>query len=194
LGGKKRDELRTMEVAIALLGLVLAALTLAFQQGWLPPKYHMAAADPYEDPVTAKVFGPVMLRDVTGRKPRVVLRYMVPQYEADGFRVVRILAGREFRWGRECHWTGRVSDGSVQTCVLMARPRKTNPFVDASHPSGLAPYYAASTNEVPDGVNPETVAWVHYPAPSSARPVLDTDGREWRLSRPSEEMILVHRT
>jgi len=106
-------------VALAILGLLISGLALAYQQGWIPSKYVVADFHPEKDPLLLKIFGPPPFP----RKPRFIIRYMVPQYKRDQYRIVRVGFGGEFKFGRECIFTGKVSDGSIQEQVLMALPK-----------------------------------------------------------------------
>ena len=88
-------------------------LRTALQAGQSEP-YRMKSSRPEEDSLTA-----VLVNTMGGLdgpcKPRMVIRYMVPEYEGNGFVVIRS------EDGRECVWTGKVSDGTIQECVLMAK-------------------------------------------------------------------------
>jgi len=177
-------------LAIGALGLVISAMALAFQRGWLPPKYHMADSHPLEDPVTAKIFGPASVFDHSPRKARVVPRYLVPKYRADGFKPVRVAFGREFRFGRQVVWTGKVSDGSIQECPLMARPPNAA-AAEASPASGQKAQVVHSMHELPEGVSADKVAWVRRDGLAGRRKVIDNAGREWHLERHGGPLFLV---
>lgn len=99
----------------------IAILTFLYQRGILPPKYEMSDIHPMRDPVTVKLF---LSNDGIDRLPRCILRHDVPKYKQDGFKIIRIFLGREFPLGGECIWRGKVSDGSIQDCVLMAKPKR----------------------------------------------------------------------
>ena len=101
-----------------LSGVLVPIVGIAYQQGWIPPKYHTPDSHPCKDPCLAKIFG----TDDSPRRPQFIIRYMIPKYEHDGFKIVRLAFGREFRFGREIVWTGKVSDGSIKETVLMAKP------------------------------------------------------------------------
>ena len=110
-----------LEIGIGIIGLIIAAAALGYQQGWIPPKYRLPGTDLMTDPLTRNLFGPPERFENHPRKPLVVIRNMVPLYERDGFRIVRVLFGRECILGRELTWTGKVSDGSIQELVVMAK-------------------------------------------------------------------------
>jgi len=177
-----------VETLIGIAGLALGALALALERGWLPPKHHMVDPHPMQDPLAARVLGPPAAFEQSPRMPRVVVRHMLPQYEADGFRVVRVAFGREFRWGRECVWTGKVSDGSVSECVLVARPA-ASPSPRAAHPSGQEPVIASSAEDIPFGIDPARVGWARPEKAARRRLVLDSQGRP----RKHGDLTLVYR-
>ncbi len=180
-----------MEVVIGIAGLVVALLALAFQQAWLPPKYEMADSHPLQDPVAAKIFGPASVFQQSPRQARVVIRHMVPGYKAEGFRVVRVAFGRESSLGRICVWRGKVSDGSIQECVLMARPKGAESSPTTPPPSGREPNYANSVTDLPQGLDPSRVSWVPASQLSGRAKVLDDTGCEWRLRDPHGDLYLV---
>lgn len=79
-----------------------------------PEPYRSRSVRVDEDPVTAGLAAD--LGGISGPSlPRMVVRYDVPQYEGTGWEIIR------FSDGRECVWTGKVSDGNIQECVLMAK-------------------------------------------------------------------------
>jgi hypothetical protein len=157
---------------------------------WLPHRlapYRMVSANVQEDRITAAIFGPT-----SQRCARVILRYMLPQHNADGFKVVRIRGRREARFGRECVWTGTVSDGSVQECVLVARPAEGGPGTAPRYPSGQAHHYA-SPGHLPWGVNGNAVVAVLERNAESRARLLDDQGREWRIADPAGDLVIVWR-
>lgn len=105
-------------ILIGIASLILTAVGLAFARGWLPPKYHMTDSSPYKDPITSRIFD---TPGTTSRQATVVVPYLIRQYEGNGYKKVRIAFGHEFRWGRKCVWTGKVSDRTIKECVLMAK-------------------------------------------------------------------------
>lgn len=107
----------------SVIGVGIAILAFLYQRGILPPKYRMSDVHPMEDPVTVTLFSG---EGGVDRLPRCIIRYEVPKYKADGFKIVRIAFRREFLFGQECVWIGQVSNGSVQECVLMAKPKTKN--------------------------------------------------------------------
>ena len=171
--------------------IILAGLALAFQQGWLPRKYKMVDSHPLRDPKTERIFGPASEFDNSPRAARVVARHMTPQHESDGFKVVRIAFGREFRFGQTCIWRGKVSDSSVQECVLMARPVRTMAASNTPPPSGRNPVYVCSTTDIPEGLAPERVAWVPQNQLTGRTKVLDNEGCERRMKDPGGDLFLV---
>ncbi len=182
-----------MELLIGLASLVLTALAIALQQGWIPPKYEMADSHPLRDPTTEKIFGPASVFDHSPRQARVVVRHMVPKYKAEGFKIVRIVFGREFSLGRVCVWRGKVSDGSIQECVLMAKPRGSTASLITPPPSGREPVYGSSTTHLPDGLDPARVSWVRENQLSGRTKVLDNAGRDWRIRDPDGDLFLVYK-
>jgi hypothetical protein len=113
-----------MEFFLGLLigSLVVPFLFWLFKPDWLrklfglEPKdpYLMVNRDPDKDPITAPIVE--ALGGMTGPKqPTMVIRYMIPEYRGKGFEIVLT------KDGRECVFTGKVSDGSIQETVLMAR-------------------------------------------------------------------------
>ena len=79
-----------------------------------PPPYQSRSVRTDGDPVTAGIAAD--LGGIDGPcEPRMIIRYMVPEYEGKGYEVVRL------EDGRECIWTGKVSDGSLRECVLMGK-------------------------------------------------------------------------
>jgi hypothetical protein len=110
-----------------LLGLLIGSvvspfLFWLFKPDWLrkffglEPKdpYRMTDRDPSKDPITAPIVE--TLGGMGGpRLPIMVARYMIPEYQGKGFEIVPT------KDGRECVFTGKVSDGSIQEMVLMAR-------------------------------------------------------------------------
>lgn len=102
-----------------ILPVVLAFISIAYQQGWLPQKYEVADVHPTKDPLLAKIFK----TDDSSRKPRFIIRYEVPEYKSKGYKIIRIAFGQESLIGRECIWVGKVNDGTVQETVLMALPK-----------------------------------------------------------------------
>ncbi len=102
-----------------LLGTVLIPLVaLAYQQGWIPPKCEVTHVHPCKNALLARIF----VSDDSPRMPRFIIRHMVAKYKNDGFKIVRLAFSREFILGQEVIWKGKVSDGSIQECVLMAKP------------------------------------------------------------------------
>ena len=182
-----------MEIFIGLAGVVLVALGIALQQDWLPPKYEMADSHPLRDPRTEPIFGPASVFDHSPRAARVVPRYALPKYKADGFEPVRIAFGRECRLGRLCIWRGKVSDGSIQECVLMARPRGSTAAPVNPPLSGREPVYASATTHLPEGLAPERVSWVRENQLQARTKVVDNAGREWRFRDPGGDLFLVHK-
>ena len=77
-------------------------------------KHWMMTNELNSDPVTHSILQ--QLGGLSGpRLPRLVIRYMVPQYESNGFEIVRTDDGEE------CVFVGKVSDGTIQEQVLMAK-------------------------------------------------------------------------
>jgi len=103
-----------------LLLIFVAFVVLAYQMRWIPPKYQVADLHIAKNPLLVKIFG----SENSSRKPRFIVRHTIAQYKKDGFKVVRLAFGCEFCFGRECTWTGKISNGSIQETVLMALPLK----------------------------------------------------------------------
>ena len=180
-----------LEPLIGIASLMLAVLALALQQGWLPRKYEMVDSHPLRDSKIEPIFGPASVFDTSPRAARVVARDMMPKYKSNGFKVVRVAFGREFPFGRVCVWRGKVSDGSIQECVLMARPIDTKAAPFTPPPSGRELVYASSTVDLPKGLAPERVVWVRQNQLAGRTKVLDNSGREWRMQDPGGDLFLV---
>ena len=103
------------------MAAVVAFVALGYQAGWLPPQYRMADADPLNDKLTLKIFGPPEIAARSPRQAQVVPRHQLPKYRNDGFKVVRVAFGREFLIGRECVHVARREDGTLEDRVLVAR-------------------------------------------------------------------------
>jgi hypothetical protein len=185
-----------MEMFFGVAGLVITIIGIALERGWLPPEYHMLDSNPLNDPVTAPIFGPGATFHASPRRARVVLRHAVAKHRADGFRVVRVAFGRECRWGRRCSWEGKSNGDALERGVLMARPSDTVIRTHPKHTSGRGPVWVGSIDSLPHGIDAARVAWaraskVDDPAGRRRRPVLDAEGREWRIRDRLENLVLV---
>lgn len=79
-----------------------------------PKPYSSRSVRTDEDPMTAQLAASI--GGISGPSlPRMILRRDVPAQEAVGWDILRLDDGRE------CVWTGPVSDRSIQDCVLMAK-------------------------------------------------------------------------
>ena len=102
-------------------GVLVALIALGNQAGWFPPKYHMADANPLNDKLTLKIFGPPEIAARSPRLAQVVPRHEWPKYRDDGFKIVRVAFSREFFIGRECVFVAPKEDGALEERVLVAR-------------------------------------------------------------------------
>jgi len=113
-----------------------------------PEPYRSSSVRVDENPVTARLAANI--GGISGPSlPRMVIRYEVPKYEGTGWEIVQLDDGRE------CLWTGKVSDGSIQECVLMAK----KPLVRQPPPAvGYRRcYYCGKDNQVATVSNSDLV-------------------------------------
>lgn len=101
--------------------LLLALVALGYRAGWFLPKYCMAHADPAQDELTLKLFGPAETAARSRRQAQVVPRYQLAGYRSDGYKVVRVAFGRETMVGSQCIYPARREDGTLEEQVLVAR-------------------------------------------------------------------------
>lgn len=174
-----------MDLALiaAIATIVGVLIVVGRALGWHPLTYEMADSHPLEDPVTERIFGPPSVFDHSPRQARTVIRHEMPSHRNKGWREVRILFGRECRFGKLCVWRGKTSDGSIEDCVLMARPPGAPPARPL--PSGRAPVEVHSRSELPDGLDVSRVSWVRGNRLHGYQKILDNAGREWHLIGPT---------
>lgn len=103
------------------MALLVALVGLGYRAGWFLPKYRMTKADPMDDNLTRKIFGPPEIAARSRRQAQVVARYQLSRYRSDGFKVVRVAFGREFFIGSQCVYAAERDDGTWEDQVLVAR-------------------------------------------------------------------------
>ena len=105
----------------AVMALLVAFVGLGYRAGWFLPKYRLTKADPMDDNLTVKIFGPPEIAARSRRQAQVVPRYQLSRSRSDGFKVVRVAFGREFFIGSQCVYAAERDDGTWEDQVLVAR-------------------------------------------------------------------------